>query len=204
LEQHLNAARREAERVLSNVAQPRMAVVSSYDQDRYAIKARLQPENTETGWMPLGSLSVGNGFGIFAPPAIGDQIFVLFQEGAGGSPVAIASLYSDEDRPVVEGLGGTPAGEMRIVSSKGARIRLLADGQIEIRQKAGTQVVLKPDGTVTINGPTVLVGGEGASFLRLLDQRFHAWAVSHTHPQVGPPLSPPTLDASATTSLKGA
>jgi uncharacterized protein involved in type VI secretion and phage assembly len=149
MEAQLNAMRREAERTLSNVAQPRMAIVSSYDPDRYAVKVRMQPENFETGWMPLATPGAGNGFGVFIPPAIGDQVLLTHIEGAGGSPVAVAAIYSDEDRPVVDDIGGCPANEIRIVHKSGARLRLLGDGQIEIRAKDGVQVVLKPDGTVT-------------------------------------------------------
>lgn len=204
MEQHLNAMRREAERTLSNVAQPRMAIVSSYDPQQYAIKARLQPENTETGWMPLGVPGAGNGFGVFIPPAVGDQVLLVHVEGAGGSPVAVASLYSDEDRPVADEVGGCPANEIRIIHKSKARLRFLSDGTIEIQQKGGTRLQLNPDGTIDLNAPTLRVGGLNAAFRRLLDERFHAWAVSHTHPQVGPPQNPPPLDASATTALKGA
>lgn len=204
MQDHLNAARREAERVLGNVAQPRMGLVSSYDPDRYSVKVRLQPEGTETGWMPMASPGVGNGFGIFAPPALGDQVLVLHQEGSSGSPVAVAGIYSDADRPVVEGLGGCPAGEKWIVHQSGARIRFQADGTLEIRQQGGTQLVLRPDGTVDLNAPTLRVGGMDAVFRRLLDERFWSWAVTHVHPNTGGPLNPPTLDASATTALKGA
>lgn len=204
VENHLNAARREAQRVVGNVAQPRFGIVSSYDPSAYAVKVRLQPENVETGWVPLTSLAVGNKFGIFAPPAIGDQIFLAFAEGSGGNPVALGGVYSGEDRPVVDEIGGCPAGELRIVHSSGARLRFLGDGTIEVQQQGGTQLVLRPDGTVDLNAPTLRIGGLGAVFRRLLDERFWAWVVGHSHPNTGPPNAPPTLDASATSALKGA
>lgn len=189
---------------MANRAQPRMGLVSSYDPDRYAVKVKLQPEGIETGWMPLTSLSVGNKFGIFSPPALGDQIFIAFLEGSGGSPVAVGGVYSDEDRPVVDGIGGCPAGETWIVHSSGARIRLLNDGTMEVQQQGGTRLQLNPDGSIDLNAPTLRVGGLGQTFRRLLDERFHAWCTTHTHPNVGPPNGPPSLDASATTQLRGA
>jgi hypothetical protein len=85
-----------------------------------------------------------------------------------------------------------------------ARIRLLEDGTVELWQQGGTQLKLNPDGTVDLNAPTLRIGGEGGSFLKLLDERFHAWATTHVHSNTGPPLAPPPLAASATTNLTGA
>lgn len=203
MDAHLNAARREAERVLSNVAQPRMGLISSFDPEKYAVKVRLQPENIESGWIPLAAPSVGAGYGLFSPGNIGDQVVVVFQEGAGGSGIAVGAIYNDEDHPRVEGLGGCPSGETWLVHKTGARIRLITDGTIEIRQKAGTQVVLKPDGTVTINGPTVLVGAEGGNFLTLVTQAFQSLFNGHTHGNGGPPNQQMTA-SHLTAALKGA
>lgn len=217
----LDAMRREATRVAENVAQPRMAIVSSYNPSDHTIKARLQPENVETGWFPWASSVVGNGWGMFAPPSPGDQIVVLFQEGYGGSPVGVGAIFNDSDRPVVEG-AGAPSGEAWLVHQSGsrirllndssieirhqseARIRLLEDGTIEVHQQGGTQLVLRPDGTVDLNAPTLRIGAEGGTFRKLLDERFHAWAIAHVHQNTGPPLTPPPLPASATTNLTGA
>ena len=203
MQDHLNAARREAERVVGNIAQPRLGLVSSYDPDQYAVKVRMQPEGFESGWMPLGVPGAGNGFGVFMPPAVGDQVLVVHVEGSGGSPVAVASIYSDADRPVVEQIGGCPTNEIRIVHKSGARLRFLDNGQIEIRQAEGVQLTLNPDGSVDLNAPTLRIGGEGGNFLPLVTQAFQAVYSGHTHGN-GPPPNQPMTAAHLTTALKGA
>lgn len=203
MEELLNAVRREAARTHARTAQPRMAIVSSYNPDTYAVKVKLMPEGVESGWTPVAASQVGNGWGVFSPPSIGDQVVVIFQEGAGGSPVVIGSVYSDEDRPVVSDIQGTPQGETRIVNQSGARIRLLKNGQMEIRQKAGTQVLLNPDGSVDINAPVIRVGGLGATFRTLVTQAFQAIYNTHSHGG-GPPPTPQMTSAHLTTNLTGA
>lgn len=217
----LNAMRREAERVGANVAHPRMAIVSSYNPADHTIKAKLQPEGIETGWFPWASSVVGNGWGLFAPPSPGDQVVVLFQEGSGGSPIGIGAIYNDEDRAVVEGLGGAPSGEAWLVHQSGsrirllndsgieirhqseARIRLLEDGTIEVQQQGGTQLVLRPDGTVDLNAPTLRIGAEGGTFRKLVNDTFMQLFNSHVHGNTPPPTTPMT-PAHLTENLTGA
>ena len=200
----MNAVRREAERVVGRLAGMRLGVVTSYDPSSYAVKVRLQPEGNETGWCPVAVPMVGNGWGIHASPMPGDQVVVGFQEHGSETPIVLGSIYSDADRPPVEGIGGSPAGEVWLVHKSGARIRMTTDGTIEIRQQAGTQAKLNPDGSIDLNGPVLRIGAEGATFRQLLDERFHAWVIGHVHPNVGPPVAPPSLPASATTNLRGA
>jgi phage baseplate assembly protein V len=195
--------RREAERVAATVAQTRMGIVSGYDPNRYAAKVKLQPEGHETGWIPIMSVAVGNGFGISTPPALGDQVVVQFQEGNAEAGVVLGAVFNDEDRPPVESIEGTPGGEMRIVSKSGARIRLLEDGVVEIRQQEGTQVRLNADGTVDIHGPTVRVGADGSLFRGLLMDTFITFFNQHSHPNTGPPVTPLTTTY-FTSALKGA
>lgn len=199
----LNAMRREAERVGANIAHPRMALVSSYNPDTYQVKVQMQPENYESGWMPLASPGVGSGFGVFVPPAIGDQVVIIHQEGNSGSPVAMAGVYNDTDRPVVQGIGGCPANEIRIVHKSGARLRMLSDGTIEIQQQGGTRLQLNPDGTVDLNAPTLRVGALNGSFLTLVTQAFQAIYNTHVHGN-GPPPTQQMLPTHLTTALKGA
>jgi phage baseplate assembly protein V len=203
MEDLTNAMRREAERVAATVAQTRMGIVSGYDPNRHAVKLRLQPEGHETGWIPWGSLVAGNGWGIFAPPTLGMQAVVSFQEGNSETAVAVATVHSDDDRPEVEGIGNPPSGEIWLVHKDGARIRLTNDGTIELRQQEGTEAKLNPDGTVDILGPTIRIGAEGSLFRGLLTDLFITFFNQHTHPSTGPPVTPLT-SALFTQALKGA
>ncbi len=77
----MNIMRRESARDRSQQALVRMAVVTSFDPDAYAAKVQIQPEGVETGFLPVASPWVGNGWGMFCPPSPGDVVDVHFQEG---------------------------------------------------------------------------------------------------------------------------
>lgn len=176
----MNAARREAERVMGRIAQPRLATVTSYDPDHYAVKVALQPEGVETGWLPLASPWVGNGWGLFAPPSIGDQVQVEAQEGEGETRIVGARLYSDEDRPLA-----VPSGELWLVHQSGAKIRLLNSGQIEVR--AGD----------------IVAGPLSGAVRRLVDERFMQLFNGHTHGGGPTPSQQMTVAGHMTSALKG-
>ena len=82
----LNAARRETQRAISMLALPKTGIISGYDPASYAAKVRLQPEDVETGWLPIRTPWAGNGWGMFCPPDIDDEVEVQFQDGGKGAP----------------------------------------------------------------------------------------------------------------------
>ncbi|MGT2505665.1 phage baseplate assembly protein V [Cupriavidus basilensis] len=65
-------------------AQVQVGIVTSYDPGTASAKVRLQPEDpdspdaTLTGWLPVASPWVGNGWGVDAPVTPGDQVEVKF------------------------------------------------------------------------------------------------------------------------------
>jgi len=176
----LHGMRREAERTSNRIARTKIGTISSYDPASHAVKVMAQPENYETGWMPLASPWVGNGWGMFAAPAVGDQVVIHFQEGGYEAGVAAERLYSDADRPL-----NVPSGEFWLVHEKGAKIRLRNDGSVEIY------------------GADIKVGPENATLLTLVTQTFQALFNSHTHPGNGAPPTQHMTAAHLTTALKG-
>jgi phage gp45-like len=121
-----------ADRLAQGIAKPRLGTVSGYDPGTYMVKVQLQPEGIETGWLPLGSPGVGNGFGIFAGPGIGDQVEVQFPDGDLSSGVVSMRFYSDVARPV-----SVPSGEVWIVHQSGSFLKFHNDGSIEFKAAAG-------------------------------------------------------------------
>lgn len=105
----------------------RYATVTSYDPATYSAKVMLQPQNVESGWLPIKSAQIGNGWGIYSPPAIGDQVFVQFQEGGVEAGIITGSVYSDTDKPAA-----APSGEIWLVHKSGASIKLLTNGNVAI------------------------------------------------------------------------
>ena len=122
----LNVMRGEAQKALQGVATTRLGTISSYDASTHAVKVLLQPDGTETGWCPLGETWVGNGWGMFCAPSIGDQVQVEFQEGDKSVGIACLRFYNDVDRPL-----SVPSGEMWIVTESGSFLKFKKNGTIE-------------------------------------------------------------------------
>lgn len=102
-----------------------IGIVTAYDPNRYAVKASVQPEDVETAWLPLASVWVGNGWGIFAPPSIGDPIELHFEAGVAEAGYAFARVYSDELRPLP-----CPSGEFWLVHKSGSSLKFTNDGDV--------------------------------------------------------------------------
>ena len=86
MSQLANAVRQQARMSGSDVTTPRIATISSYDLGNHAVKVTVQPIDpevgiTESNWMPLGAIGIGNGWGVAVGPQIGDQVLVVFENG---------------------------------------------------------------------------------------------------------------------------
>jgi uncharacterized protein involved in type VI secretion and phage assembly len=142
-----NAIRGIAARAGQGKAGTKLGIVTGYDPDRYAIKVQYPPDDVESGWIPLGALMVGNGFGIYAPPAIGDQVKVEFQDGALDAGVAGLTLFNDVEVPLK-----VPAGEVWVVHRSGAFWKLTNEGKALFDDGHGATVALNGDGTISSTG----------------------------------------------------
>jgi len=140
----LNIIRREAQRVLSQVSHKRMGIVRGYDPSHYAVKVEIQPEGRMTGWIPLKSPWVGNNWGFYAPPSIGDVIEIDFLEGDKESAIAGERHFNSAVVPFP-----CPSGEMYLIHQSGSYIKLTNDGHI----------YLSASGDLRIEGNNVKIHG---------------------------------------------
>lgn len=166
--QHLmNSMKATAQQVGQNRASTRHGIITSYDQSNYAVKVTLQPDNVVTGWMPLKSAWIGNGWGMFAPPTIGDAVEVVYQEDDGGVGSVGLRFFNDVDRPL-----SCPSGEFWIVHKSGSLLKFHNDGTVEL-VSSGTLTstapqwnhngALKVTGLITGQGGMAISGGSGAT-----------------------------------------
>jgi hypothetical protein len=112
----MNQMRRAAQEAIGTGGASRQGIIDAYDPNAYAVKVRLQPDDTLTDWLPLKSPWVGNGWGLFCGPSVGDAIEVDFQEGDGGVGTAGWRFFNDEDRPLQ-----VPSGNCGWFSSRARR-----------------------------------------------------------------------------------
>ena len=140
MEQFLNAMKAQATALDRSQAQPRYGIVSSVDPAAYTVRVLLQPESVLTGWLPVLSCWVGNGWGMTCLPLPGQPVLVLAQEGAADHGMVIAAGFSDATRPPENNVG-----------------------EFSLRHKSGSSITLANDGTVRIIGDMYVAGSVHAS-----------------------------------------
>lgn len=103
-------------------------IVSDYDPGTYMCKVKIQPDDKETGWLPIPSIWTGNQWGLFCPPTVGDLVEVEFVNGDFESGYSIKRFFTDSEAPI----SGIPSGEFWLVHATGTFIKLFNDGHMEI------------------------------------------------------------------------
>lgn len=121
----LNIVKAHINAMLAQQPRARYGLVQSFDPATYTARVLIQPENELSGWLPVLTQWVGNGWGMFCPPSPGDQVKLLPQEGSSQSYAILGGAFSTVDQPLP-----APSGEYWLVHAKGQFIKLLNDGSI--------------------------------------------------------------------------
>lgn len=134
IESILQAVRHEVWRILHQHKTSRPGIITSVDPDTYSAKVIYQPhdpndpDNGESGWIPVQAVASGQGYGIFAVPHVGAQVDVAFQDGDHESGRIVQRHASEAHQPPV----GMKEGETHIIHANGAVMRFLQDGTVFI------------------------------------------------------------------------
>jgi phage baseplate assembly protein gpV len=139
----LNVMRLQAMLSQSGQTSTKLGLVTAYNPADHTVKVTLQPEGVETGWIPLGALWVGPGWGMFAAPTLQTLVQVEFQEGCPEAGVAVLRLFNDQARPLA-----VQAGEFWLVHKLGASFKLTNDGAATFADGHGAQVMLDGAGNI--------------------------------------------------------
>lgn len=141
-------------------AESRAGEVKSYDPGTASARVRLlpidpdNPDRSLTGWLPVTSPWVGNGWGMDAPVSPGDQVEVQFFGGEIDDGYVCARLFSDQQRPT-----GAQSGEFFLTHASGSKLQFHNDGTVTLIS-AGTLTSQAPQwnhtGNMQIDG-TLLV-----------------------------------------------
>jgi phage baseplate assembly protein gpV len=123
----------------------RHGLVTSYDPQKYLSKVTFMPEGQESGWLPVETGHIGDGYGIaigLTPgdgKATGDQVIVRYQEGDFESGKIVQRVHSDKEKPPT-----VQSGEMAIYTS---------GKKIVISDNKGNNAVMTFDGksNITVN-----------------------------------------------------
>jgi phage baseplate assembly protein V len=172
LDTFLNLMKSHASQLDQGWAQPRLATVASVDSATYTARVTVQPEGLLSGWLPMASTWVGNGWGLACPPKPGDQVIVLWQEGDAEQGLIIGRIWCQAVPPPA-----APAGEFWLVHASGSYLKLHNDGSIE-----------SSAGTWTHHGDLAVTGNisDGHGTLAKLRTDYNG----HTHPPSNDAASP--------------
>ena len=147
----LNSLRAQSQMAAQGRGSMRLGLVTSYDPATYSVKVSMQPDNVESGWVPLAAQAVGNGWGILTPPAIGDQILVLMQDSDPEAGVAAWCLFNNVDVPPA-----VPTGEFWMVHKTGSYLKFLTDGSVAMNVAKNLTASVTGTTQITATGAVTL------------------------------------------------
>jgi uncharacterized protein involved in type VI secretion and phage assembly len=163
LDRFQNLVRAEAQRATVSRAPVRIGIVTNYvpGPPYPTVKVALQPDGTLTGYLPVTAQWVGNGWGMFGAPNIGDQCEVQFQEDGASGGFVVGRFWNVN----VQGMP-VPSGEWWLIHQTGASLKFTNDGKVTAKDSSGSIVIMNGDGTgsvtfasgYTINANTKIVG----------------------------------------------
>jgi hypothetical protein len=108
-------------------------------------------DKVESGFARCSAPSAGDGTGIYFLPDTGDEVLVAFEHGDLGKPVIIGSLWNGKRLPPESNVDGM--NRIRVIKTKKHSITLDdTEGmeKVQIKDKAGSEVTLGPNGKVSI------------------------------------------------------
>lgn len=154
---------REFEQAMSIAAQragdakqdTRCGLIDAYDPATYCVKVRLQPSGVLTGWIPIASCYVGNGWGMQVGPSVGDAVVLQAQEGGPDAAIVVGSMFNDVERPM-----NVPSGELWIRHKSGSFLKFKNNGDVELNTARDLVATVGRDLSGTVSGKaTINVAG---------------------------------------------
>ena len=145
---------------------------------------RIQPEDVETGWLPIATPWSGNGWGMFCPPSPGDEVDVHFQEGGKNAAYISLRFWGDNALPLA-----VPSGEWWLVHASGAFLKITNDGKVSINGQVevdvtGPTVNITATAMVNVTAPAINLGSSGEGLKKLVTDAFETLFNNHTHSNV--------------------
>jgi phage baseplate assembly protein gpV len=207
-----NTTRLAAERLYALRALTRFGIVDRYDPATNRARIVLQPSadglTPMTGYLPVLTQWLGNGWGAVAPVQKGDQVLVVFAQDHADSGVVVGRLFDNIHPPPIRS-DGEPAvaGELLLVHQSGSRLQLtndqkvLVNGALEIDLSAPT-ISITASQSVAVTAPAVTISAQGQSVETLLTSAAAQLFNTHTHPGTGAPPSQQMTNADMTATLK--
>jgi phage baseplate assembly protein V len=122
-----NIIKSHASNLDQSAGQAKFGTVTSVNAANATARVTIQPEGVLSGWLPILSMWVGNGWGMTCPPTPGDQVLLVPQEGDAEQGVIVGRVFSVNQMPPA-----APVGEFWLLHQSGSFLKLCNDGTIRI------------------------------------------------------------------------
>jgi phage baseplate assembly protein V len=123
-----NAIKSHAASLDRTTGQIKFGTVTSVNIENTTARVIIQPEGVLSGWLPILSQWVGNGWGMACNPNPGDQVLLVPLEGDVEQGIIIGRSFSKKQNPPV-----APGGEFWLVHERGSFLKLCNDGTIQVK-----------------------------------------------------------------------
>lgn len=122
-----NTIKAHAANLDQTTGQVKFGIVTSVASNTHTARVLIQPDNVLSGWLPILSHWVGNGWWMVCPPSPGDQVLLVPQEGDIEQGIIVGRSFSDKQIPP-PGVGG----EFWLVHKTGCFLKLCNDGTVRV------------------------------------------------------------------------
>lgn len=183
-EKFINALRQQASLASANRIFVTTGIITGYDPVNYLVTVQTDVATddypaSQTGWIPLSALWVGNSWGLFAPPNLGDVCSIFYQDGDSQVPFASLRFFGDNARPL-----SVPSGEFWLVHQSGTYLKMTNDGKLSLHGNV----------EIDIDSPSVKLGDLAGDLQKLINAKFEDTFNTHTHGGGAPPDLPMPAD----------
>jgi phage baseplate assembly protein gpV len=120
-----NVIKSHASSLDRSTGQVKFGTVTSVNAANATARVLIQPEGVLSGWLPVLSQWVGNGWGVACPPSPGDQVVLAPQEGDVEQGIIIGRVFSAKQTSP-----SAPGGEFWLMHKSGSFLKLCNDGTV--------------------------------------------------------------------------
>lgn len=155
VDKFLNTMRMQANMASNDRAPTQLGIVTSVDTAAYLVTVQIHvatPDEPamQTGWIPIVSPWVGNGWGLVCPPSQGDLVEVQYQEASLQNPICCNRLF-----PAGPTAPNAQSGEFYLVHQSGSFLKFTNDGKVSLSSGAEIDIAAP---IININSVNVRLG----------------------------------------------
>jgi hypothetical protein len=181
----INSIMQHASLAVSNKFFVTTGIITGYNPEQYLVTVQTDAADSdypasETGWIPLGALWIGNGWGLFCPPNLGDVCSVFYLDGDSQVQFAGPRFFGESTLPL-----SVPSGEFWVVHQSGSFFKMTNDGKLLLNGNVEIDITtpalnITVTGTANINANTVNLG-KNTGLHTLINSLFQSTFNAHTH-----------------------